>query len=55
MLYLHLLALGASGGSAGSDGFVKSSKFIMYSEISSTSERIGAITSEHRNVVPGFK
>lgn len=49
--YVHLLSLGASGGSDG-NGFDKSSKFIMYNEISSTSERIGAITSEHRNVVP---
>lgn len=48
---LHLLNRGASGGSAG-NGFDKSSKLIMYKEISSTSERIGAITSEHRNVVP---
>lgn len=49
--HLHLLSLGAIGGSAGI-GFDKSSKLIMYNEMSSTSERIGAMTSEHRNVVP---
>lgn len=48
---LHLLNLGARGGSAG-NGFDKSSKLIMYNEISSTSERIGAMTSEQRNVDP---
>lgn len=53
-LYSHLLSLGARGGSAGI-GFDKSSKLIMYNEISSTSERIGAITSEQRNVVPVCK
>lgn len=50
-IHLHLLSLGASGGSA-AIGFDKSSKLIMYNEISSTSERIGAMTSEQRNVVP---
>lgn len=50
-MYLHLLNLGASGCSLGAI-FVKSSKLIMYNDISSTSERIGAITSEQRNFCP---
>lgn len=33
-------------------GFVRSSKLMMNSEMSSTSDRIGAMTSEHRNFVP---
>lgn len=53
-VHLHLLSLGAIGGSA-TNGFDKSSKLIMYNEMSSTSERIGAMTSEHRNVVPTGK
>lgn len=48
--HLHLLSLVTSG-SAGA-GFDKSSKLIMNNDISSTSERIGAITSEHRNFCP---
>lgn len=47
---LHLLSLGASGSVV--LGFVKSSKLIMYNDISSISERIGAITSEQRNLSP---
>lgn len=48
---LHLLSLAATIGSAGA-GFVKSSKLIIKSDISSISERIGAITSEQRNFCP---
>lgn len=35
--------------------FDKSSKLIMYNEMSSISERIGAMTSEHKNFVPAFE
>lgn len=48
---LHLLSRAATIGSAGA-GFVKSSKLIIKSDISSISERIGAITSEQRNFCP---
>lgn len=48
--HLHLLNLGTSGSAV--VGFVTSSKLIMYNDISSTSERIGAITSEQRNFCP---
>jgi hypothetical protein len=48
---LHLLSLGSSISSTGM-GFDKSSKFIINNDISSTSERIGAITSEHKNFAP---
>jgi hypothetical protein len=50
-LYLHLLSFGSSTSSTGV-GFDKSSKFIINNDISSTSERIGAITSEHKNFAP---
>lgn len=50
IIYLHLLSR-STRGSAGV-GLVKSSKLIMNNDISSTSERIGAITSEHRNFCP---
>lgn len=46
-----MLNLGARVCSAGA-GFVKSSKLIMNNDISSTSDRIGAMTSEHKNVCP---
>lgn len=47
---LHLLRRSTSG-SAGV-GLVRSSKLMMKSDISSTSDRIGAITSEQRNFCP---
>ncbi len=49
---LHLLSLAATIGSGSGAGFVKSSKLIIKSDISSISERIGAITSEQRNFCP---
>lgn len=53
--YLHLLSLFFRTGLLSRDGagaVVKSSKFIMINDMSSTSLRIGAITSEHRNFEP---
>lgn len=51
---LHLLSFSGSK-TSGASGSVKSSKLIINNEISSTSERIGAITSEHKNFVPEIK
>lgn len=51
--YIHLLNLGTSCSPC--VGFVKSSKLIIYNDISSTSERIGAMTSEQRNFCPAIK
>lgn len=56
--YLHLLSLFFRTGLFSRDGagaVVKSSKFIMINDMSSTSLRIGAITSEHRNFEPKIK
>jgi len=56
--YLHLLSLFFRTGLLSRDGagaVVKSSKFIMINDMSSTSLRIGAITSEHRNFEPKIK
>lgn len=54
-VYLHLLSLPGFGTTAGSivvGAFVRSSKFIIINEMSSTSLFMGAITSEHRNFDP---
>ena len=51
----HLLSLwlaSTSSSSAGTDGAVRSSKLMMYRQMSSTSLLIGAITSLQRNFVP---
>lgn len=51
--YLHLLNLPETKDvSFCAWGLVKSSKLTIKSDISSASERIGAITSEHKNFDP---
>lgn len=56
--YLHLLSLVLATGEVSSDtagAVVKSSKLMIIRLISSTSLRMGAMTSEHRNFDPESK